>query len=258
MAKISATIITNNNIATIGKCLESLDGIADEVIVVDAFSNDGTVDVCRQHGCKVKQRQFDGYGAQKQYAVSLATNSYVLSLDADEYLDHDLRQSILRLKQDGFEHRIYSLSRLNFFAGKPIRHSGWWPDRQTRLFDKRYASWNLRSVHERVTFPSTLWPAPVEGLLMHNRRASVAEHRRKETEYAVLEARMLVEAGVRPSRLGAYLRATTEYVRLYIFKFGFLDGAEGREIARTAASARLVTYRMAKKSRKKTTITKET
>lgn len=251
MTKISATIITDNSIATIGKCLESLAGVADEIIVVDAFSSDGTMEVCNQYGCKVKQRKLDGYGAQKQYAVSLATNSYVLSIDADEYLDEDLRQSIMRLKEQGLEHRIYSLSRLNFFGGKPVKHSGWWPDRQTRLFDKRYASWNLRDVHERVTFPDTLWPAPVGGLLMHNRRASAAEHRRKETEYAVLEARVLVASGVRPTFVGAYMRAAAAYLRSYIFRRGFLDGREGREIARTAAAMRLVTYKMAKKAGRK-------
>lgn len=247
MAKISATIITDNNIATIERCLESIIGIADEIIVVDAFSDDGTAETCERYGCKVRQRRFDGFGAQKQYAVSLATNSYVLSIDADEYLDDDLRHSIAKLKEDGFEHRIYSFSRLNFFCGKPIRHSGWWPDKQTRLFDKRYGSWELRDVHERVTFPGTLWPAPLTGLLMHERRSSVAEHRRKETGYAVLEARVLVAAGVRPRLLGAYLRAAAAFLSIYVFKLGFLDGAEGREIAGTAAAMRLVTYRMAKK-----------
>lgn len=257
MAKITATIITDNSIATIGRCLESLSGVADEIIVVDAFSSDGTVEVCNRYGCKVKQRKLDGYGAQKQYAVSLATNSYVLSIDADEYLDDDLRRSILRLKEQGFEHRIYSFSRLNFFGGKPVKHSGWWPDRQTRLFDKRYASWNLRDVHERVTFPDALWPAPVEGLLMHNRRASAAEHRRKEAAYAVLEARVIVASGIRPTCFGAYLRAIAAYMRTYIFKRGFLDGPEGREIARTAAAMRLVTYKMAKKAGKKMAETKK-
>ena len=119
------------------------------------------------------------------------------------------------------------------------------------LFDKRYASWNLRDVHERVTFPDTLWPAPVGGLLMHNRRASAAEHRRKETEYAVLEARVLVASGVRPTFVGAYMRAAAAYLRSYIFRRGFLDGREGREIARTAAAMRLVTYKMAKKAGRK-------
>ena len=249
MTKISATIITNNDVDTIGRCIESVAPVADEIVVVDAFSTDGTVDVCRRHGCKVRQRRFDGYGAQKQYAVSLASNSYVLSIDADEYLDADLQQSIMQLKEQGLEHRIYSLSRLNFFGNRAIRHSGWWPDAQTRLFDRRYASWDLRNVHERVTFPSTLWPAPVKGLLMHNRCATAAQHRRKEASYAVLEARTLVDSGVKPSCIGAYIRAVAAFMRIYIFRLGFLDGTEGRNIASTAAAMQLVTYRMAKKAK---------
>lgn len=258
MANISATIITDNNIACIGRCLESLSGIADEIIVVDAFSSDGTADACKQYGCKVRQRHFDGYGAQKQYAVSLASNSYVLSIDADEYLDDELKMAILQLKEQGFEHRIYSLSRLNFFGGRPIKHSGWWPDKQIRLFDKRYASWDLRDVHERVTFPGTLWPAPLPGLLKHIRCVSAAEHRRKETGYAVIIARMLVAQGVRPTKCGAYMRAIMAFIRIYIFKLGFLDGTEGREIASTAAAMRLVAYRMAKKAERNSNIGEQT
>ena len=96
-----------------------------------------------------------------------------------------------------------------------------------------------------------------EGLLMHNRRASAAEHRRKETAYAVLEARVLVASGARPTCLGAYMRAAAAYMRSYVFKRGFLDGPAGREIARTAAAMRLVTYRMAKKAGKKLAETKK-
>ncbi len=252
MAKISATIITNNDAATIGRCLESVTTVADEIVVVDAFSTDGTVDVCKRYGCKVRQRRFDGYGAQKQYAVSLASNSYVLSVDADEFLDTDLQQSIIQLKTQGFEHRIYSLSRLNFFGRRAIKHSGWWPDAQTRLFDRRYASWDLRDVHERVTFPSTLWPAPVKGLLMHNRCTSAAQHRRKETNYAILEARTLAARERKLSPIVAYARAAATFMRIYVFRLGFLDGAEGREIASTAAAMQLVTYRMAKKAKTRT------
>ena len=93
---------------------------------------------------------FDGFGAQRQYATSLTTHQYVLSIDADEVLSPALQESILRLKEEGFSHRVYSVARLNFYCGFPVRHCGWYPDRQIRLFDKRYANWNLRDVSEAV------------------------------------------------------------------------------------------------------------
>ena len=248
MAKISATIITNNNCDTIERCLCSLEGVADEIVVVDACSTDGTVDKCKSHGCKVTQREFAGYGAQKQYAVSLAANSYILSIDADEYIDDELRQSIKELKETGFKHRIYSLSRLNFFGDKPIRHSGWWPDPQIRLFDKRYASWNLRDVHERVTFPSTLWPAPVKGTLMHDRCANACEYLNKESHYAAINAHVLASSEWHQSSITAYLKAIAAFLRIYVFKLGYLDGNPGFEIAKTAASMQLLTNRLAKKN----------
>ncbi len=247
MAKISATIITNNNCDTIEKCLLSLEGVADEIVVVDAYSTDGTVDKCMSHGCKVTQREFVGYGAQKQYAVSLASNSYILSIDADEYIDEELRQSIKELKDTGFKHRIYSLSRLNFFGEKPIRHSGWWPDPQIRLFDKRYASWDLRDVHERVKFPSTLWPAPIKGTLMHNRCFNADEYHKKESRYASINAHVLASSGWHQSSMIAYLKAIAAFLKIYIFKLGYLDGNPGFKIARTAASMQLLTNRLAKR-----------
>ena len=247
MAKISATIITNNNCDTIERCLRSLEGVADEIVVVDAYSTDGTADTCKSHGCKVTQREFVGYGAQKQYAVSLAANSYILSIDADEYINDELRQSIKELKEAGFKHRIYSLSRLNFFGDKPIRHSGWWPDPQIRLFDKRYASWDLRDVHERVTFPSTLWPAPVKGTLMHNRCANADEYHKKESKYASINAHVLAASGWHQSSLTTYLKAIVAFLRIYVFKLGYLDGNPGLEIAKTAASMQLLTNRLAKR-----------
>ena len=151
--KISATILAFNEEKRIGACLESLRGIADEIIVVDSGSTDRTVDICSRYGCRISVRKFDGFGAQRQYATSLTTHQYVLSIDADEVLSPALQESILRLKEEGFSHRVYSVARLNFYCGFPVRHCGWYPDRQIRLFDKRYANWNLRDVSEAVIFP---------------------------------------------------------------------------------------------------------
>ena len=114
MEKISATIISLNEEARIRACLESLRDVADEIIVVDSGSTDLTPEICRQMGCKVTMRPFDGYGAQRQYATSLTTHRFVLALDADEVLSPALRSSLLRLKEEGMTHRVYEMARLNF------------------------------------------------------------------------------------------------------------------------------------------------
>ncbi len=174
--KISVTILTRNEASRIEACLQSLDGVADEIIVIDSFSTDDTVEICQRHGCKVTRRHFPGYGAQRQYATSLASHHYVLSVDADEVLSPALRGSLMKLKQDGFAHRVYSFSRLNFYCGVPVRHCGWYPDVQIRLFNKRYANWDLRNVSEQVMFPDTLRPQLVDGDILHYRCSTPEEY----------------------------------------------------------------------------------
>ena len=122
MTKISATILTYNEVGSIEGCLESLRDIADEIIVVDSGSTDSTLDICRRYGCKISQRELAGFGAQRQYATSLTTHSYVLAIDADEELSPALRRSLIELKTQGLTHRVYAFSRLNFYCGFAVRH----------------------------------------------------------------------------------------------------------------------------------------
>ena len=247
MRKITATVITYNEADRIGLCLKSLQGVADEIIVVDSFSDDNTLEICSQYNCIVTQRRFNGYGAQKQYAVSLSTNSYILSIDADEFLDNELRKSIIRLKEEGFAHRIYALNRMNYYCDVPIRHCGWQPDRPIRLFDKRYASWNLRDVHETVIFPGTLRPEPIQGRLIHHRCSSPEEYRREEERYASINSRILVAEGRNPGLLTPYLKAAMAFLRTYVRHLGCLDGKQGMEISRTAAYAAFATYKLVRR-----------
>ena len=163
MEKLTATIIALNEERRLAACLESLRGVADEVVVVDSYSTDHTVAICHDYGCRVTQRHFDGFGAQRQYATSLASHRYILSIDADEVLSPALCESIIRLKEQGFAHRVYAISRLNFYCGYPVKHCGWYPDLQIRLFDKRYANWNLHDVGEKVIFRDSVRPEPVDG-----------------------------------------------------------------------------------------------
>lgn len=237
MKKITANIITYNEEESIRECLRSLEKVADEIVVVDSFSTDNTVKICEEMGCKVTQRRFNGYGAQKQYAVSLSTHSYILSVDADEVLNDDLQKSIIKLKESGFEHRIYSFSRLNFLCEVPIKHSGWFPDFQVRLFDKRYASWNLRDVQESVIFPGTLTAFPIHGLLLHYRCKTLEEYYSQEEKYATINAKILINQGRHPSLITPYIYSFLQYIRTYIFNRGFLDGKEGRIIALVTAKS---------------------
>lgn len=250
MINISATILTFNEERRIGECLESLQGIADEIIVVDSFSTDSTLDICRRFGCKITQRHLAGFGAQRQYATSLTTHPYVLAIDADEALSPALQESLLKLKQSEPQHRVYAMSRLNFYCGVAVRHCGWYPDVQTRLFDKRYANWNLRDVHERVIFRDSVRPQILEGDLLHNRCDSPDEYSRTLAHQSDIRAAVLAakESGITP--LTPYMQGLGAFFRTYLRERGVLDGSVGLAIARHNYFARRDAYAGARRLRR--------
>lgn len=246
MDKISATIITLNEEKRIAACLESLDGIAEEVIVVDSGSTDSTVAICRHHGCRVTLRPFDGFGAQRQYATSLTTHQYVLSIDADEILSPVLRQSIIRLKEQGFSHRVYSISRLNFYCGYPVKHCGWYPDRQIRLFDKRYAAWNLRDVAEKVIFRDSVKPQRIDGDILHYRCDTPGQFHKVTRNHAAIKARVLAASAEGISPLTPVIHGLKAFWDIYITRGGILEGSVGRDIAYEAYRGEYLAYRAAR------------
>lgn len=251
MRHISATIITYNEERRIEACLNSLEGVADEIIVVDSYSTDRTAEICEERGCRVVRREFPGYGAQRQFATSLTNHSYVLSIDADEVLSPALQASIRRLKEEGFTHRVYRVSRLNFFCGQPIRHCGWYPDNQIRLFDKRYANWNLRDVSERVIFPDTLRPEPIDGDILHYRCSTLEEFRKVQNRHAEINGRVLSARHSSISTLTPYIKAASAFLECYISKGAILDGPEGRAISREQFRTTCLAYKIARRELKK-------
>ena len=227
MEKLTATIIALNEERRLAACLESLRGVADEVVVVDSYSTDHTVAICHDYGCRVTQRHFDGFGAQRQYATSLASHRYILSIDADEVLSPALRESIIRLKEQGFAHRVYAISRLNFYCGYPVKHCGWYPDLQIRLFDKR-----------------------VDGDILHYRCETREQFRDITRAHATIKARVLA---VRPepiSSLEPMLHGLRAWWHTYISEGGILEGNAGREIAAESYRSEYLAYSAAKKLRK--------
>lgn len=246
MERLSATIITRNEEKNIGRCLEALKGVADEIIVVDSYSTDRTLDICRRYGCKITNREFQGFGSQRQYATGLTTNSYVLSIDADEVLDDEMRDFLIHLKTHGFDHRVYMARVQNYFCGLPLCHSGFEPAWKVRLFNKRYANWNLRDVSDKVTYPDSVVPFRLPGTIHHFRCDSLDEFYKKENRIASLEARVIAASNSSVASFMPRVRATWQYVKCHIYESAWLDGSAGFTIARRRAKTTYEAYRMAR------------
>lgn len=239
---LSAVIITFNEQRNIGRCLDSLAGVVDEVVVVDSFSTDDTEEICRAKGARFVQHAFEGHIEQKNWALAQAQYPHVLSLDADEALSETLRKSVLAAKADG-RHDGYSMNRLTNYCGQWIYHSGWYPDRKLRLFDRRKAGWGGTNPHDRVEMQAGSTVSHLSGDLLHYSYYSVGEHLERASRYAEIAARAMRAQGRRATWLHLLFSPTVKFVRNYLLKKGFLDGRAGWTICRIAALETFWKYR---------------
>ncbi len=240
--KISAVIITFNEERNIGRCLDSLAGVADEVVVIDSFSTDGTENICRTKGARFLQHAFDGHIEQKNWALAQAQHPHVLSLDADEALSEPLRDAILAVKKD-WQHDGYTMNRLTNYCGRWIRYSGWYPDRKLRLFDRRKGQWGGTNPHDRVEMQADATTAHLAGDLLHFSYYTVNEHLERARRYADIAARAMHAQGKRATWLQLVVSPFAKFVRNYVLKRGFLDGRAGWTICKIAALETFWKYR---------------
>lgn len=232
--KISAVIITYNEERNIGRCLDSLSGAADDIVVVDSYSTDRTETICREKGARFVQHPFEGHIEQKNYALICARHDYVLSLDADEALSDTLRDSILALKS-GDALPPGAMNRLTNYCGRWIRHSGWYPDRKLRLFDRRLGHWGGTNPHDRVVLTAAVQPVFLKGDLLHYSYYTVEEHYARARKYADIAARAMYARGKRGAWWRMWLSPVVKFVRNYVLRLGVLDGRAGWTICRIAA-----------------------
>lgn len=242
MEKISAVIITFNEERNIARCLKSLQEIADEIIVLDSFSNDRTEEICRSFD-KVKffTNTFEEYGKQKNLAVSKATYSLVLSLDADEAVSEPLASSILKIKEKR-EFDGYYCKRMTNYCGKWIRHGGWYPDAQLRLWDIRKGKWDDSSIHEKVILPDSCKTAFLQGDLLHYSYYSITQHINQVNKYTDLNSELAFARGKKSNLLQIISRQAWKFSLDFIFKGGFLDGYYGFIIAAISSFATFLKY----------------
>ncbi|MBT1701655.1 glycosyltransferase family 2 protein [Chryseosolibacter indicus] len=241
--KISATIITFNEERKIENCIQSLLEVVDEIVVVDSYSTDRTENICSKYPVRFIKHAFEGYVAQKNYAMNQASNDVILSLDADERLSEKLKQSILIVKNN-WDARIdgYEVNRFNNYCGHWIRFCGWYPDRKIRLWDRRKGSWQGTDPHDKVKISKDRVQR-LNGDLLHFAYFSVDEHLRQMSKFAEVAAKAKFKKGVRPIFvIHVILNPLFKFFKKYILQLGFLDGYYGFVFCAAASSLNFFKY----------------
>lgn len=239
--KLSAVIITLNEEKNIGCCLQSLQGLADEIVVVDSFSDDRTEEICKTFGVRFIQQPFKGYATQKNFAMQVASNDIILNIDADEVLSPELRNSIIAVKNN-WDADGYFFNRLTNYCGTWIRHCGWYPDRKLRLVDRRKAQWGGGEVHEKIIMVQGATTKFLKGDLLHYSYSTVNEYVQQQRHFADLAAKDSLKKGQRSSIFHVVINPLYTFIRKYFLQLGFLDGRNGWIISYTSAKANYWKY----------------
>jgi glycosyltransferase involved in cell wall biosynthesis len=232
MNLLSVCLITSNEEDNLPRVLHSVQGIADEIVVVDCGSKDRTVEVARGRGAKVITRAWTNFADQKNAVAAAASHDWILSLDADEELGPELRNSLLEWKRKDPEFAVYEFARRTWYLGAWVKHTGWYPDFQRRLF-RRDAAQFSGIIHESLRFEGK--PGRLDGDLLHYTVRSFEEHEQKVESYTMLAAQQMFMAGKRDWRAAMWLAAPWTWFNNNVLRLGFLDGHRGWVISRMAA-----------------------
>jgi len=220
---ISVILITKDAAAHVERALRSV-AWAQERIVVDAGSSDGTVALATPLATRIETRAWSGYGDQKNHAASLASHDWVLSLDADEAITDALRAQIAALAARP-EAAAFRMPRVTWYLGRWIRSTDWYPDRAVRLYDRRRAHWDDRPVHEALVVQGRI--GDLTGEIEHRPYADVAEHLSRMNHYTTLAAAQMHAAGRQARAWHLVVHPVAAFVRNYIARGGFRDGVPG-------------------------------
>ena len=224
--KLSVAIITFNEERNIERCIKSVKGLADEIVVLDSFSTDGTEEICKKYGVKFYKQVFEGYIEQKNKVLEFCNYDWVLSLDADEALSEKLFNEIKRVKENPDADGYY-FNRLTFYVNKWIKHSGWYPDRKLRLWKKELGRWEGTNPHDFLVLKKGSKIKHLKGDLLHYSYYSVTQHIDQINKFTTIGAKEAFKKGKKSSLVMLPLRTVFRFVRDYFIKLGFLDGYYG-------------------------------
>ena len=227
MLPLSVVIVTKNEEHNIEDALKSAAG-AREIIIVDAFSDDRTVEICRKYTDKIFQHQWEGFAKQKQKAVDYAGEEWILILDSDERITPELMAEIGRAISRG-DCNGYYIPRENYFIGRWIKHGGWWPDHTLRLFKKNKGHLEIREVHEKVTVEGNA--AYLHNPLKHFTYRSISDFVLRADKYSTLAAKELRKYSGNAGLLSVTIKPIATFIKMYFIRRGFLDGSRGLILA---------------------------
>lgn len=240
--KLSVTIITLNEEKNIERCIRSVQGLADEILVIDSYSTDRTQEICEQLGVRFIQHSFEGYVVQKNYALHQATHDCILSLDADEALSPQLYESIRAVKKN-WTHDAYQFNRLTNYCGHWIKHCGWYPDAKLRLWNRLKGQWSGISIHESIKLSDNASVQHLKGDLLHYSYYSVADHYTQINKFTSISAQEYYQKGKKTiSFLHLVLYPPLTFLSRFIFKLGFLDGYAGFLVCKSTAYTKFLKY----------------
>jgi glycosyltransferase involved in cell wall biosynthesis len=236
MPKISVVIITYNEEKNIGRCLESVKDIADDIVVIDSFSTDRTEEICKKYDARFVLHKFEGFVQQKNYAINQALYPNVLQLDADEALSEQLKKSIAKVKNN-WTHDGYYFNRLTNYCGKWIRHGGWYPDKKLRLVDRDKGRFGGVNPHERFVPNQSSTQKYIKGDLLHYTYYTISQHIEQANKFSGIGAIEAFKNGKKSNLIKILVKPFWKFFRDYIIRLGILDGYYGYIIVRISAHA---------------------
>lgn len=240
MAKISACIISYNEEQKIEDCLKSLEGVVDEIIVVDSLSTDKTKEIIKKYTDKIYDQKFLGHIEQKNLAVEKAGNDWILSLDCDERLTDELKKSILKIKNNLENADAYRVARRTFYVYRWLNHC-WYPDLKVRLFNRKTAKWGGTNPHDRVEVAGDNI-VTLDGDMQHYSFNSISEHIQTLDSFTEIGANEIIKKNKKVSIISPWTHGLWTFLKLYVFKKGFMDGYAGLVVSVLSGMHAFVKY----------------
>ncbi|HEX6849718.1 MAG TPA: glycosyltransferase family 2 protein [Chitinophagaceae bacterium] len=242
MQRLSIVIVVKNGAKVIGETIRSFSGLTDDVVVYDNGSADDTKEIVGQTNAKLVEGVWEGFGKTRNKATALAKYDWILSLDADEAIDEQLKNSLLKLELAD-EKKVFEFRFKNFLGNKWLRFGEWGDDKHIRLFNRKKIRWNDAEVHETLQLPADVKVIRVPGFVLHKTAASYQEFENKMEHYAMLNAEKYFKQQKSSGPFRGFFSASFSFVKNYFLKLGFLDGVTGYQCARINARYTFLKYK---------------